>query len=123
MIWKKQPIENQIAALNSKLTPTVVTVQPFGQWTDYTGGYYVIGNMVIVQVTAIAGNFGANDYFTMVSSLPAPAAAAALSISTTSDNYKGAEAYVGADGKLIVKSGANALTGQRVVVTGIYIKT
>lgn len=116
-------LQAKYASLNSKLTPTVVTVQPFGQWTEYTGGYYVIGNMVIVQVTAIAGNFGANDYFTMVGSLPAPAAATALSISTTSDNYKGAEAYVGGDGKLIVKSGANALTGQRVVVTGMYIKT
>lgn len=118
-----QTVEGQIASLNSNFTPSVVAVQPFGQWTNYTGGYYVIGNMVVVQITAIAGNFGANDYFTMVSSLPTPAAAAALSISTTSDNYKGAEAYVGADGKLIVKSGANALTGQRVVVTGIYIKT
>ena len=115
-------LQDQVNALNNKLTPTLVAVQPFGQWTDYTGGYYIIGNMVIVQVTAIAGNFAANDYFTMVSSLPIPASASSLSCNTTSDSYKGAEAYVGADGKLIVKSSSNALTGQRVIVTGIYIK-
>ena len=100
----------------------MIAVQPFGQWENNTGGYYLIGNIVIVQITAVAGNFTANDYFTMASSLPSPAYPTALAITTTSDNLKGAEAYVDATGKLLVKSGSNALTGQRVVVTGIYIK-
>lgn len=115
-------VQDQIDTLNGKFSPSVNAVDPYGQWSNYTGGYYSIGKIVIVQVTAVAGNFGANDYFTMTSSLPAPAYPAALSITTTSDNYKGAEAYADATGKLIVKSGSIALTGQRVVVTGCYIK-
>lgn len=108
--------------LYSNFSPSVITVDPYGQWTNYTGGYYSVGKIVFVQVTAVAGNFGANDYFTMASSLPSPAYPTALAITTTSDNLKGAEAYVDATGKLLVKSGSNALTGQRVVVTGCYIK-
>lgn len=110
------------AAIQQSAAPSVIAVVPFGQWTDYTGGYYSIGKIVFVQVTAVAGNFGANDYFTMISSLPSPAYPTALAITTTSDNLKGAEAYVNTIGKLIVKSGGIALTGQRVVVTGCYIK-
>lgn len=115
-------VQDQIDTLNGKFSPSINAVDPYGQWTSYTGGYYSIGKIVIVQVTAVAGNFGANDYFTMTSSLPVPAYSTALSITTTSDNLKGAEAYVDATGKLIVKSGSIALTGQRVVVTGCYIK-
>lgn len=108
-------------AIQQSTAPSVNAVAPFGQWTSYTGGYYLVGKIVFVQVTAVAGNFGANDYFTMAS-LPAPAYQTALAITTTSDNLKGAEAYVDATGKLLVKSGSIALTGQRVVVTGCYIK-
>lgn len=109
-------------AIAQSTAPSVIAVEPFGQWTSYTGGYYQTGKIVFVQVTAVAGSFGANDYFTMTSSLPLPAYPTALAITTTSDNLKGAEAYVDATGKLIVKSGSIALTGQRVVVTGCYIK-
>lgn len=107
---------------STAFSPSVVAVEPFGQWTSYTGGYYSIGKIVFVQVTAVAGNFGANNYFTLTSSLPSPAYPTALAITTTSDVLKGAEAYVDATGRLIVKSGSIALTDQRVVVTGCYIK-
>jgi hypothetical protein len=110
------------AAIAQSTAPEVIAVYPYGQWTSYTGGYYSTGKIVFVQMTAVAGNFGANDYFTMTMSLPAPAYPTALAITTTSDNLKGAEAYVDATGKLIVKSGSIALTDQRVVVTGCYIK-
>lgn len=110
------------AAIAQSTAPEVIAVYPYGQWTSYTGGYYSIGKIVFVQMTAVAGNFGANDYFTLTVSLPAPAYPTALAITTTSDNLKGAEAYVDVTGKLIVKSGSIALTDQRVVVTGCYIK-
>jgi hypothetical protein len=118
-VYSKSEVNN---AIQQTAAPSVIAVNPFGQWTSYTGGYYSIGKIVFVQVTAVAGNFGANDYFTLTVSLPAPAYPTALAITTTSDYLKGAEAYVDLTGKLIVKSGSIALTDQRVIVTGCYIK-
>lgn len=108
--------------LMNLFSPTVNTnITLSGQWTSLQGGYYKIGKLVIVQLTAVSGNFSANNYFTLTQSLPNPAMTTALAVTTTSNNYKGAEAILKASGMLQIKSGTTALTDQRIVVSGIYI--
>lgn len=105
----------------SVLAPTINAITLMSVFSSSQGGYYKIGKIVIVNFTAVAGTFGANDYFTITNSLPNPSYSTALSVTTTSDAYKGAEAYLDVYGVLKIKSGATALTDQRIVVTGAYI--
>ena len=119
-----------IANINSTiaqiLTPTLNTITPLGFYKNVTGGYYRIGNLCIVNIVAyIDGTFAANDYYTMTSNMPIPAASnVALSASTTGASYfRRVGAVVNASGALIVQSGDLPLTYYTVFVSGIYITT
>lgn len=109
--------------LMNLFSPTVNTnITLSGNWTSLQGGYYKIGKIVIVQLSAVySGSFPANDYFTLTQSLPKPDTLTSFAVTTNTNDAKGAEAIMGIDRILKIKSGSTALTDQRVIVSGIYI--
>ena len=90
---------------------------------SFNGGYYIMGNTVIIQISGtVTGTFPANDYWTIASGLPTSLVPIALNV-TSEDNVNcGAEAIKHSNGILVLKSGSVALTGKTITVNGIYIK-
>ena len=88
------------------------------------GGYYKLGQLVVVQCRfSVTGTFPSDDYNTVTSGLPIPSLIqASLGVTWNyADSSTHASAVVSSTGSLVVQSGSKALTASTLFITGAYI--
>ena len=88
------------------------------------GGYYKLGQLVVVQCRFyVTGTFPSDDYNTVTSGLPIPSLIqASLGVTWNyADSSTHASAVVSSTGSLVVQSGSKALTASTLFITGAYI--
>ena len=89
--------------------------------TAITGGYYVLGNIVIVSVFFQTSKAATNDYLSMLSGFPLPLGTrAALSVHAANSSNPHAQASIENTGYLRL-SGTYA-AGENIAVSGVYFK-
>lgn len=95
-----------------------------GRCAVTSGGYYTIGNAVIVNLKlTIKASLASNDYWTILQGLPSPSFESALACAGIAKGGTGLSAYVGTNGALIVVLDQTALANNDVItVGGIYRK-
>lgn len=115
-----------ITKILDAITPsskTKVTFTLNSKFTGLSGGVWKIGKLRLVNLSAtVSGTFAANDYYTLSNDFPVPSLGTALTV-TTPGNFgnKGAVAMLDTTGRIVIQSGANALTNLQVFVTGLYL--
>lgn len=112
-----------IFSLNRNLTgqvPTAVSAIN-NNAAAITGGYYTIGNIVIVSVFFQTAKAATNDYLSMLSGFPLPLGTrAALSVHAANSSNPHAQASIENTGYLRLSGTYSA--GENIAVSGIYFK-
>lgn len=105
------------------VTPVANAVPSVITGANFNGGYYAMGNIVIIQISGtVSGTFASNDYWTIANGLPTSTTPIALNITSEDNVVCNAEAVKNTNGALVVKSGSVALSGKTIIISGMYIK-
>ena len=133
MIWKKQPIEKQIATLNSNITPSTVSVSPTynsnihnTELTLRTIGKLVTGHLVFSYNSSFAGGDGNQEIITNNNGLPPASVANQMFITCIAGNSAGqtGRVRVTANGHLqFYYSNVRGSAGESYLVSFNYITT
>lgn len=93
------------------------------RFTIDSGGYKVIGNRVYVELALTANTaLGGNDYWTMLTGLPAPAGGRHAALAAARDAATAPMNAYTYNGSLVIILGNQSLaSGAKIAITGSYI--